>query len=89
MADEAQEAPTRRSISPGAEEILGRYFPVLDHGFVALVDYMGSDEDIVRAARVSYGYGTRQRSQTRNSRRYSGTTCDGNPCCNCPAICFQ
>jgi thymidylate synthase (FAD) len=70
MADEAQEAPTRRSISPGAEEILGRYFPVLDHGFVALVDYMGSDEDIVRAARVSYGYGTRQRSQTRGLVRY-------------------
>jgi thymidylate synthase (FAD) len=70
MADEAQEAPTRRSVSPGAEEILGRYFPVLDHGFVALVDYMGSDEDIVRAARVSYGYGTRQLSQTRGLVRY-------------------
>jgi thymidylate synthase (FAD) len=70
MADEAQEVPTRRSVSPGAEEILGRYFPVLDHGFVALVDYMGSDEDIVRAARVSYGYGTRQRSQTRGLVRY-------------------
>jgi len=70
MADEAQEAPTRRSVSLGAEEILGRYFPVLDHGFVALVDYMGSDEDIVRAARVSYGYGTRQRSQTRGLLRY-------------------
>ena len=70
MADEAQEKPTRRSVSPGAEEILGRYFPVLDHGFVALVDYMGSDEDIVRAARVSYGYGTRKLSQTRGLGRY-------------------
>jgi thymidylate synthase (FAD) len=70
VADEAQEKPTRRSVSPGAEEILGRYFPVLDHGFVALVDYMGSDDDIVRAARVSYGYGTRQRSQTRGLVRY-------------------
>jgi thymidylate synthase (FAD) len=61
---------TRRSISPGAEEILDRYFPVLDHGFVALVDYMGSDEDIERAARVSYGYGTRKRSVTRGLIRY-------------------
>jgi thymidylate synthase (FAD) len=63
-------AETRRSVSPGAEEILGLYFPVLDHGFVSLVDYMGSDEDIERAARVSYGFGTRQRSQTRGLLRY-------------------
>ena len=70
MADEAQQNPTLRSVSPGAEEILGRYFPVLDHGFVALVDYMGSDEDIVRAARVSYGHGTRKLSQTRGLVRY-------------------
>jgi len=49
---------------------LGRYFPVLDHGFVALVDYMGTDDDIVRAARVSYGYGTRKSSQTRGLLRY-------------------
>jgi thymidylate synthase (FAD) len=46
------------------------YFPVLDHGFVSLVDYMGSDECIERAARVSYGYGTRQTSQTRGLLRY-------------------
>lgn len=70
MADEAKPNPTLRPISLGAEEILGRYFPVLDHGFVALVDYMGSDEDIVRAARVSYGYGTRTRTQTRGLIRY-------------------
>ena len=70
MAEEAQPTQTLRSVSPGAEDILGRYFPVLDHGFVALVDYMGTDEDIVRAARVSYGYGTRQRSQTRGLIRY-------------------
>jgi thymidylate synthase (FAD) len=61
---------TKRPVSPGAEEILGRYFPVLDHGFVSLVDYMGGDEDIERAARVSYGYGTRQRSKTRGLIRY-------------------
>jgi thymidylate synthase (FAD) len=61
---------TRRPTSPLAEEILGSYFPVLDHGFVSLVDYMGTDESIERAARVSYGYGTRQTSQTRGLLRY-------------------
>ena len=61
---------TRRPTSPLAEEILGLYFPVLDHGFVSLVDYMGTDESIERAARVSYGYGTRQTSQTRGLLRY-------------------
>jgi thymidylate synthase (FAD) len=61
---------SRRPTSPGAEEILGLYFPVLDHGFVALVDYMGTDECIERAARVSYGYGTRKASLTRGLLRY-------------------
>ena len=61
---------TRRPTTPEAEEILGRYYPVLNHGFVALVDYMGSDESIEHAARVSYGYGTRKRSATRGLIRY-------------------
>jgi thymidylate synthase (FAD) len=61
---------TKRPTNPAAEEILGQYFPVLDHGFVALVDYMGTDASIERAARVSYGYGTRQSSQTRGLIRY-------------------
>jgi thymidylate synthase (FAD) len=61
---------TRRPTNPAAEEILGLYFSVLDHGFVALVDYMGSDEDVERAARVSYGYGTRRTSETRGLIRY-------------------
>lgn len=61
---------TRRSTSAPAEEIVGRYFPVLDHGFVSLVDYMGGDEDIERAARVSYGAGTRKQSDTRGLLRY-------------------
>jgi thymidylate synthase (FAD) len=61
---------TKRPVSPGAEELLGRYFPVLDHGFVALVDYMGTDESVERAARVSYGYGTRKTSVTRGLLRY-------------------
>ena len=61
---------TKRPTVPAAEEILGGYFPVLDHGFVALVDYMGTDQDIERAARVSYGAGTRRVSQTRGLVRY-------------------
>jgi len=61
---------TKRPVSPAAEEILGLYFPVLDHGFVSLVDYMGTDECIERAARVSYGYGTRRQSLTRGLLRY-------------------
>jgi thymidylate synthase (FAD) len=61
---------TKRPTNPAAEEILGQYFPVLDHGFVALVDYMGSDDSIERAARVSYGYGTRHSSRTRGLIRY-------------------
>jgi thymidylate synthase (FAD) len=61
---------TKRPTVQAAEEILGGYFPVLDHGFVSLMDYMGSDEDVERAARVSYGFGTRQVSQTRGLVRY-------------------
>lgn len=61
---------TKRTTVPEAEEILGKYFPVLDHGFVALVDYMGGDVDIERAARVSYGLGTRKTSDTRHLLRY-------------------
>lgn len=61
---------TKRPTNEAAEEILGQYFPVLDHGFVSLVDYMGTDECIERAARVSYGYGTRKRNMTRGLIRY-------------------
>jgi thymidylate synthase (FAD) len=61
---------TKRPTVAAAEEILGGYFPVLDHGFVSLVDYMGSDGDVERAARVSYGFGTRQVSKTRGLVRY-------------------
>ena len=46
------------------------YYPVLDHGFVALVDSMGDDSAIERAARVSYGTGTRKVSETRGLLRY-------------------
>jgi thymidylate synthase (FAD) len=55
----AQSAPTRRAVSPGMEEILYEAIPILDHGFVRVVDYMGDDAAIVQAARVSYGRGTK------------------------------
>jgi thymidylate synthase (FAD) len=61
---------TKRATVPAAEEILGRYYRVLDHGFVSLVDYMGSDEAVEQAARVSYGAGTRKLSETRGLIRY-------------------
>ena len=51
--------PTRRAIAPGLEARLYEPIPVLDHGFVRVVDYMGNDAAIVQAARVSYGAGTR------------------------------
>jgi thymidylate synthase (FAD) len=63
-------AETNRITVPAAEEILGRYFPVLDHGFVALVDYMGGDAAIEQATRVAYGAGTRKVSETRGLLRY-------------------
>lgn len=47
-----------------------KFLPVLDHGFVGIVDYMGSDMAITRAARVSYGKGTRKISDERNLIRY-------------------
>jgi thymidylate synthase (FAD) len=61
---------TKRHTVPAAEEILGLYYPVLDHGFVALIDYMGSDGAVEQAARVSYGAGTRKVSETRGLVRY-------------------
>jgi len=51
---------TRRPTVPALEEILFQPMPVLDHGFVRVVDYMGDDAAIVQAARVSYGKGTKQ-----------------------------
>ena len=59
-----------RPVSPGAEKLVDQYYPVLDHGFVALKDYMGNDVEVERAARVSYGKGTRKVSATRGLIRY-------------------
>ncbi|MDR1931183.1 MAG: FAD-dependent thymidylate synthase [Spirochaetales bacterium] len=52
-------------VVPAAEEILDKEFPVLDKGFVRLVDYLGGDERIVQAARVSYGRGTKSYREDR------------------------
>jgi thymidylate synthase (FAD) len=57
LRDEAR--PTVRAVSDGMEALLHTPIPVLDHGFVRVVDYMGDDGAIVQAARVSYGRGTR------------------------------
>ncbi|MFK3690804.1 FAD-dependent thymidylate synthase [Agrobacterium tumefaciens] len=54
---------TRRSTSEGLEAILFEPIPVLDHGFVRVVDYMGDDDAVVQAARVSYGRGTKRVSE--------------------------
>ncbi len=50
---------TRRATVPALEEMLYEAVPVLDHGFVRVIDYMGDDAAIVQAARVSYGTGTK------------------------------
>lgn len=46
-------------IVPEAEAILDKEYPVLDKGFIRLVDYLGGDERVVQSARVSYGAGTK------------------------------
>lgn len=63
-------ASTRRATVPALEEILYQPIPVLDHGFIRVIDYMGDDAAIVQAARVSYGKGTRQVSEDAGLIRY-------------------
>jgi thymidylate synthase (FAD) len=67
---EAQRHETRRPVSPGLEALLFRPIPVLDHGFVRVVDYMGDDAAVVQAARVSYGRGTKAANEDRGLIRY-------------------
>lgn len=57
-------------VVPEAEEILDREFPVLDKGFVRLVDYLGGDQRIVQSARVSYGAGTKSYREDRGLINY-------------------
>lgn len=56
----SEKRQTMRDVSPGVEELLYTPIPVLDHGFVRVVDYMGTDSAVVQAARVSYGKGTKK-----------------------------
>ena len=61
IADQqAQKNETKRVTSPELENILYEALPILDHGFIRVVDYMGNDSSIVQAARVSYGKGTKK-----------------------------
>jgi len=62
--------PTRRATVPALEKMLYEPVPVLDHGFIRVVDYMGDDEAIVQAARVSYGRGTRRTSEDQGLINY-------------------
>ena len=59
----AQAFTTKRPTVVALEDVLYDAHPVLDHGFVRVVDYLGDDSAIVQAARVSYGRGTKQKTQ--------------------------
>ncbi len=59
-----------RIVVEAAEALLDQTLPVLDKGFVRLVDYMGGDQRIVQAARVSYGAGTKTYRQDRGLIHY-------------------
>ena len=69
-AQRAQSSQTRRATVPGMEEHLYTAYPVLDHGFVRVIDYMGDDSAITQAARVSYGRGTKAVSNDAGLIRY-------------------
>ena len=57
---QSQSYKTKRVTAPELEEILYEAVPILDHGFIRVIDYMGNDNSIVQAARVSYGKGTKK-----------------------------
>src|SRR5208282_2856150 len=65
-----QQHSTRRVTVPALEEILYEAVPVLDHGFVRVVDYMGDDGAVVQAARVSFGRGTKRSRDDAGLIRY-------------------
>jgi thymidylate synthase (FAD) len=69
-AARAQRATTSRPTVAALEDLLFQAIPVLDHGFVRVIDYMGDDAAIVQAARVSYGRGTRRVSEDAGLIRY-------------------
>lgn len=61
---------TKRTTVDAMEDILYQPIPILDHGFIRVVDYMGDDSSIVQAARVSYGKGTKKTSQDKGLINY-------------------
>ena len=69
-AQKAQVHTTKRATVPALEDILYDTIPVLDKGFVRVIDYMGNDNAIVQAARVSYGTGTKKVQQDAGLIRY-------------------
>ncbi|MBN2906879.1 MAG: FAD-dependent thymidylate synthase [Rhodobacteraceae bacterium] len=69
-AQRSQPNQTLRAVSPGMEARLYTAHPVLDHGFVRVIDYMGDDAAICQAARVSYGTGTKAVSNDEGLIRY-------------------
>jgi thymidylate synthase (FAD) len=69
-AARATPRPTLRAVSDGMEAHLYRAHPVLDHGFIRVIDYMGDDSAIVQAARVSYGAGTKHVQNDEGLIRY-------------------
>lgn len=69
-AQRADSFQTRRATVPALEEVLYQAMPLLDHGFVRVVDYMGDDNAVVQAARVSYGKGTKRVSEDRGLINY-------------------
>ena len=69
-SQQSQENITKRVTSPELEKILYEAIPVLDHGFVRVVDYMGDDTSIVQSARVSYGKGTKKVSTDTGLLKY-------------------
>src|SRR5210317_2245254 len=66
----SQSSQTLRATAPGMEQHLYTAIPVLDHGFVRVIDYMGDDAAITQAARVSYGKGTKAVSNDEGLIRY-------------------
>jgi thymidylate synthase (FAD) len=69
-AARARSSQTLRATVPALEAMLFTAFPVLDHGFIRVVDYMGDDAAVVQAARVSYGRGTRKTTEDEGLIRY-------------------
>jgi thymidylate synthase (FAD) len=67
---QSQSNSTKRVTSPELEKVLYEAIPVLDHGFIRVVDYMGDDSSIVQSARVSYGKGTKKVSTDEGLIRY-------------------